>query len=118
MCWQILQYRVSLFLYPRLAAPLVFVLSLLFKHYSDRTRVSQALLFFKLSSHKIFPPYILLYQVQRVDTSAIMSASTTDTTSAPHVSWKSRVLGKGFSSTGVYTILPSRNSFSPNDSLY
>ena len=34
--------------------------------------------------------------------------------SAP-VSWKSRVLSKGFSSTGVYTILPSRNGFSPND---
>jgi hypothetical protein len=34
------------------------------------------------------------------------------------VSWKSRVLGKGFSSTEVYTILPSRNGFSPNNSLY
>ena len=30
-----------------------------------------------------------------------------------NVSWKSRVLGKGFSSTRVYTILPNRNSFSP-----
>jgi hypothetical protein len=29
------------------------------------------------------------------------------------VSWKSRVLGKGFSSTGVYTVLPNRNGFSP-----
>jgi hypothetical protein len=34
------------------------------------------------------------------------------------VSWKSRVLGKGFSFTGVYTILPNRNGFSPNGSLY
>ena len=29
------------------------------------------------------------------------------------VSWKSRVLGKGFSFIGVYTILPNRNGFSP-----
>ena len=37
--------------------------------------------------------------------------------SAP-VSWKSRVLSKGFSFIRVYTILLNRNSFSLNNLLY
>jgi hypothetical protein len=71
-----------------------------------------------LSVKEVKGPYMLELACSKVLSKLRITISILQRTGRTiNVSWKSRVLGKGFSSTGVYTALPSRNGFSPNNSV-